>query len=184
MSKIDASISDDALEGVISSCPGGVLDVDGVPRLPAAQQLAWVGFLAAHSEILRALDSGLAREFGLSVSALEVLAQLAADSEGQIRMSDLATGALLSQSRVSRIVDQLELRGLVRRTSCASDSRVVYALITPAGSELAGQALHWHWAQVQERFFARLDEDQVAALGLIWPAILGRDPGGNACSGG
>lgn len=161
------------IQQAASSCPGGALDSAGLPRLPAEQQVAWVGFMAAHAGIVRALQDGLGAEFGLSLGALEVLSRLAGEDEGQARMSDLAHGGLLSPSRVSRIVDALELRGLVQRSTCPSDSRGVFALITPAGRELAERALHWHWAQVRERFFDRLESGQVVELGAIWRALLG-----------
>jgi DNA-binding MarR family transcriptional regulator len=144
-----------------------------MPRLAPEQQAAWVGFMATHAAIARALDNGLGAEFGLSASELDVLARLAEQESGQIRMSELGNGALLSQSRVSRIVDALELRGLVERTSCPSDSRGVFALITPQGRELTGRALQAHWSQVRERFFAQLEDEQIAQLGAIWRAILG-----------
>jgi DNA-binding MarR family transcriptional regulator len=153
-------------------------------RLPGEQEAAWVGFLVAHVEIMRGLDAGLAESFGLSVSALEVLARIVGQDDGRMRMSELAQGALLSPSRVSRLVDQLQSRGLVRRTSCPSDSRGVFAEITPEGRALSARALEWHWQEVRERFFSRLDEHQVAELGAIWQAILGGPPEGNACTGG
>jgi DNA-binding MarR family transcriptional regulator len=146
----------------------------GAPPLPDERSRAWVGFLAAHAEITRALDTGLASNFDLSLSALEVLARIAWEAEGRLRMSDLAERAMLSQSRVSRIVDQLEARSLVERISCPSDSRGVYAAITNAGRSLTDQALQWHWARVNERFFAPLSGEQVEELGSIWQAILGR----------
>ena len=156
-----------ASEQAVESC------VNAAPRLPAEQAAAWVGFLAAHTEITRALDAGLNAQFGLSLSALEVMARIAWESDGRLRMSDLAQGALLSQSRVSRIVDQLETRGLAERFACPSDSRVVFAGLTEAGRELIGRALEFHWLQVQERFFAALSTDQVLALGTIWKGVLG-----------
>jgi DNA-binding MarR family transcriptional regulator len=172
MASGDTNIPEQVIEEVAAACPGGELDDAGVPRLAEDQQAAWVGFMAAHAAIIRVLESGLGTQFGISVSALEVLSRLAGESSGQVRMSDLAQGGLLSQSRVSRIVDALELRGLVERTSCPSDSRGVFAVITPAGRELAGRALRWHWAQIRERFFDPLEGAQVAELGAIWRAIL------------
>jgi DNA-binding MarR family transcriptional regulator len=163
-----------------ATCPASE-GVNAAPRLPDDQAAAWVGFLAAHSEITRALDAGLSAEFNLSLSALEVLARTAWASEGRMRISDLAEAALLSQSRVSRIVDQLEQRGLAERTSCPSDSRGVFADITEAGRELTGRALEWHWTQVRERFFASLSDRQVAELGKIWQQMLGRAPGAAGC---
>jgi DNA-binding MarR family transcriptional regulator len=148
--------------------------VSAVPRLPADRAEAWVGFLAAHAEITRRLDAELNARFDLSLSALEVLARLAWAEHGRLRMSTVAETALLSQSRVSRLVDSLEHRGLVERASCPSDSRGVYASISDAGRELAGRALRWHWEHVDELFFSSLSTAQVSQLGEAWRAILGR----------
>ena len=49
---------------------------------------------------------------------------------------------------------------LVERISCPSDSRGVYAAITDAGRSLTDEALQWHWARVNERFFASLSDEQ------------------------
>src|ERR1700681_4808206 len=135
-----------ATETTLNSADGVAACVQAAaPRLPEEQAAAWGGFLAGHAELTRALDAGLASEFGLSLSALEVLARLAWVDDGQLRMTDLAQGALLSQSRVSRLVDQLEARGLVERSSCPSDSRSVYATITEQGRTLTNRALGQHF---------------------------------------
>ena len=47
-------------------------------------------------------------------------------------MSELADSVLLSRSGLTRLVDRLERQGLLRRESCASDRRGVYAVITHA----------------------------------------------------
>jgi DNA-binding MarR family transcriptional regulator len=147
--------------------------VNAVPRLPPGQAEAWVGFLAAHAQVTRRLDAELNARFDLSLSALEVLARLAWADHGRLRMSTVAETALLSQSRVSRLVDSLEERGLVERASCPSDSRGVYASISDAGRELVGRALEWHWEHVNELFFSSLSAAQVSQLGAAWRAILG-----------
>jgi DNA-binding MarR family transcriptional regulator len=148
--------------------------INAAPRLPDEKAKAWVGFLATHAQLTRCLDVGLGAEFGLSLSALEVLSRIAWQEQGQLRMSDLAHGALLSQSRVSRLVDELTARGLVERTSCPNDSRGVYAHITTPGRELVGRALEWHWEQVNERFFGSLTDEQIRELGAIWGEMLDR----------
>ena len=165
------------LPSATTPCPAAPGAVNAAPRLPDEQARAWLGFLAVHADITRALDAGLGAEFGLSLSALEVLARLAWAPDGRLRMTDLALGALLSQSRVSRLVDQLAERGLIVRSTCPSDSRGVFAHITDPGRELIGRALEWHWAQVRTRFFATLSPDQVRELGDIWGGILGRPIG-------
>jgi DNA-binding MarR family transcriptional regulator len=160
--------------GVLPSCSEVV---PGAPRLPDAQERAWMGFLAVHSEITRELEANLAERFGLSLSALEVLARVAWNPDGRLRMNDLACGALLSQSRVSRLVDQLAARGLIERAACPSDSRGVYAHITDAGRELAGRALEFHFQEVRRLFVAPLEPEQLQMLGKVWERLLGRCPG-------
>lgn len=88
-----------------------------------------------------------------------------------MRMSDLAHGTLFSPSRVSRVVDQLETRKLMERSSCPSDSRGVFAHITDSGRELVARALEWHGDQVAELFFGSLTKLQVASLNAIWQTI-------------
>ncbi|HEY1457986.1 MAG TPA: MarR family transcriptional regulator [Solirubrobacteraceae bacterium] len=145
--------------------------VNAMPDLSVQQAAAWTGFMSTHAEIVRELDEGLAAHFGLSLSALDVLARVASAPEGGVRMSDLGQRALLSQTRISRVVGELQGRGLLERTSCPSDSRGVFAQITDAGGELTRQALQWRSDQIRERFFTSLDERQVAELATIWRAI-------------
>ena len=139
---------------------------------PALQTDAWVGFLKAHSALVKALDADLIARHGLSLSAFEVLLRLSRSEEGYLRMSDVAQQAFLSQSRISRLVDQLVREGLVERRSCPSDSRVVYACITEQGRELLDQAEATHTAGVEQRFLSRLSDAERRQLADIWRRIL------------
>jgi len=80
----------------------------------------------------------------------------------------LASQTGLSLSRVSRIVDALEGRGLIERRSCPADARATNAHLTPAGAELLGQAEGVHIAVVQERFFDRLSAEEVQTLAVVF----------------
>lgn len=133
---------------------------------------AWVGFLRAHSAVVKALDADLIASHGLPLSAYEVLMHLALAEDGHLRMSDLAERALLSQSRISRLVEQLVRQGLVERTACPTDSRVVYAKLTGAGRQRFEEAEATHFAGVQERFFGRLSSGDLERLGRIWRRVL------------
>lgn len=129
-----------------------------------SRQRAWIGFLQAHAQLTKALDADLIARHHITLSAYAVLARLAVAEEGHLRMSRLAEQALLSQSRVSQIVDQLQDRGLVERRACPSDSRVVHAAITDRGFDLLRAAQATHFEGVQERFFGRLDRDDAEHL--------------------
>jgi DNA-binding MarR family transcriptional regulator len=143
-----------------------------VRALPAQKQAAWVGFLRAHALITKALDADLIANFGIPLSAFEVLVRAGSAEDGYLRMSDLADEAMLSPSRVSRLVTELQGRGLMERRSCPQDTRVVYAAITEDGRELLGRVQELHVEGVERRFFSGLSSEQVSQLAEAWPAVL------------
>jgi DNA-binding MarR family transcriptional regulator len=140
--------------------------------LSASKQAAWIGFLEAHSVVLKALEADLIANVGLQLSAFEVLSRVAYSDDGRLRMSDVARQALLSQSRVSRLVAELERRGLLERQPCASDTRVVYAAITDAGRALVDRVQGHHVAEIERRFFKELSDDEVEGLAELWPRVI------------
>jgi DNA-binding MarR family transcriptional regulator len=140
--------------------------------LSAEKRAAWGGFLRAHSLITKALDADLIANFGLQLSAFEVLSNVERAPDGYMRMSDLAESALLSQSRVSRLVSELASGGLVERRSCPTDSRVVYAAITDKGRDLLRRVEDHHFEGVDERFFSALKQSEVRQLAALWPRVI------------
>ncbi len=141
-------------------------------RLRADKEAAWGGFLKAHALVTQALDSELAAKFGIPLSAFDALRAVARSDEGYLRMSELAERARLSPSRISRLVRELEGRGLLERRACPSDTRVVYAAITAMGRDLVAKLERLHREVVERRFFSRLSDDQVAELASLWPRVL------------
>lgn len=141
-------------------------------RLPAKKRAAWLGFLRAHAAVVKGLDADLIANFGIPLSAFQVLFGVAESAEGYLRMSDLAQQARLSPSRVSRVVSELERRGLLERRSCESDTRVVYAFITDAGRALAEKLERLHFEGIERRFFSVLSSEQVEELAELWPRVL------------
>ena len=131
-----------------------------------------MALLQAHAELTRALDAGLHANHGLSLSAYEVLARLAHAEDCSLRMSQLAERTQLSLSRVSRVVDHLQERGLVERKSCATDSRVVYAAVTAAGTRQIAEAQETFFEVIEERFLGKLSCDEVMTLGSIFTRVF------------
>src|SRR5947208_15372183 len=108
---------------------GGLLDRLAARALPNAAGLeAWDAFLRAHATLMRRLELDLTEATGLALADFDVLAQLAR-AGGALRMTDLATRALVSRSGMTRRVARLVEEGLVQRANAASDGRgVVVAL--------------------------------------------------------
>ena len=142
----------------------------GTQTAPARRPLntremeAWHAFIHAHTRVVRKLESELESEHCLTLPAYEVLAHLSEAPEGRLRMSDLASFAVLTPSGLTRLVDKLARDGLVERARCAGDARVVYAVITPAGWERLQTAYPTHLRGVRQHLVDRLSPDQLEAI--------------------
>lgn len=139
--------------------------------LSAEQMDAWHGFLRTHAALVRELDAEMQDGHGLSLTQYEVLLLLARSEQGSRRMSDLADGALLSLSGLSRLVDRLVAMGLVERMQCPNDRRSSLACLTDSGHRRFAEAQPTHHEGVQRLFMARLPEGAVGALNAAWAAL-------------
>ena len=117
---------------------------------------AWGTFLRAHAQITRLLEHELQEEQSLSLADYDVLYQLAAAEGRRLRMSELADRLLLSRSGATRLVDRLESDALVRRTSCATDRRGLWAHLTDAGLARLRDAAPTHLRGICEHFLDRI----------------------------
>lgn len=143
-----------------------------VNRLSPLELAAWRGMLRVHASLVHELDHELEETHGLPLHQYEVLLLLADADGGQLRMSDLAAGVLLSQSGLTRLVDRLERAGLVERRRCADDRRGLYARITDEGRTRVDAARATHLAGVRRRFLSHLADDQLDALATAWERVL------------
>ncbi|WP_454194533.1 MarR family winged helix-turn-helix transcriptional regulator [Nocardia sp. Marseille-Q1738] len=110
----------------------------------------WRALLDRHAVVSCALEKALQARHRIGLSEFETLDRLIDANCGDYRMSDLAGDIHLSQSALSRAVARLERDGLVRRTMCAEDRRVVFVCLTDKGREVHEQALPTHRAVLNE----------------------------------
>src|SRR5688500_17515138 len=106
---------------------------DGLVQWSDDHAAAWIGLLETHKRLTRQLEAELEAAHGLGISAMELMSRLARADDHMMRLSSLADASGLSLSRVSRIIDGLEKRGLVERRADATDTRAKNAVLTPAG---------------------------------------------------
>lgn len=136
---------------------------------------AWLQFLRAHAELLNLLDRELEVGHDLSLAEYEVLAFLSEAPGGRMRPSELARRVLISPSALTRRIDRLERRGLVRRERCPDDARGAYAVLTRMGRNHLVAAAPTHVQGVREHFVDRLDPVQLEALASALAAVPGVD---------
>jgi DNA-binding MarR family transcriptional regulator len=147
------------------------VQTSAVTQLSELELAAWRGFLRVHSTLVRELDRELETAHGLPLTQFEVLIYLNNAPDRRMRMSELASTVLLSQSGVTRLVDRLERDGLVVRESCPSDRRGLYARLTDEGSRRLADARPTHLGGVRERFLSRLDDDELRGLAAVWERL-------------
>jgi DNA-binding MarR family transcriptional regulator len=138
--------------------------------MPTRKQLAtgaWGALLRVHAAVVPVLDGAVQDATGLSLAWYDVLLELAAESGGRLRMSDLADRVTLSRTRVSRIVDELVAAGYVVKEGHPEDRRSTVAVLTAAGRTAFRRAAPVYVAAIERDFAAGLtiaDLDQLAAL--------------------
>lgn len=124
---------------------------------------AWRSLLRAHASLVRHLEMDLERKTGLALADYDVLAQLVL-AGGHLRMTELATQALISRSGMTRRVARLVAEGLVRRGTADADGRGVVVALTDAGVARIAETAPVHVRGISELFVAQLDDEELAAL--------------------
>jgi DNA-binding MarR family transcriptional regulator len=131
------------------------------PLSPTEEDL-WRAVMRIVKVIPRHLDSDLARGAGLTASEYTTIMHLSEAPNRELRMADLAAATDLSASRMTRLVDELQARGLVAKTVSSSDARGNVARLTPRGMAKLKSAWPVHLASVRRRFFDSIDAAAVA----------------------
>ncbi|MGW8379675.1 MarR family transcriptional regulator [Streptomyces sp. ODS28] len=137
------------------------MDTDNGPRwLTEDEQRAWRTHLDVNRLLMYQLERDL-QPFGLTMNDYEILVNLSESEEHRMRMSELAASTLQSKSRLSHQITRMEKAGLVRRESCESDKRGLFAVLTERGWETMREVAPHHVESVRRHFI-----DQMAAEDL------------------
>jgi DNA-binding MarR family transcriptional regulator len=129
---------------------------------------AWRGVLMAQHRVVRAIEADLAAAAMIPLSVYDVLLVLNSAPDRCLRMQDLGERVVLSRSRVSRLVDDLEADGLIERRPDPSDGRATLACLTPTGRAAFRRAAPVYLRGIERHFTAVLTdaERQTIARGL------------------
>ena len=131
------------------------------------EQDAWRQLAAVITRLPAALDAQLQRDAELTHFGYWVLAMLSEAPSGSLRMSELASRANSSLSRLSHGVGRLEKQGWVRRERSSEDGRGSVAVLTEQGRRKIEEAAPGHVAEVRRLVFDGLDAEGVRRLAEI-----------------
>jgi DNA-binding MarR family transcriptional regulator len=142
-------------------------------RLTDTELRAWQALLHTHHDVTDRLDADLQDQHGLSMGEYDVLVRLARASDRSLRMSDLAERVLLSPSGLTRLVDRLVAKRLVRRLPDPDDGRASRASLTDEGLRLVRRAAITHLRGIRSHFTSQLSERQLRDVASGLEAVSG-----------
>lgn len=136
------------------------------PRKKLAAE-AWGSLLQVHAALVPRLDRELRSRTGLPLAWYDVLLELSAARDGRLTMSQLGERAVLSRSRVSRVVDELTRAGYVTREANPEDARSAYAVVTEGGLARFREAAPVYLGGIEELFAAPLTASELQTLAAV-----------------
>lgn len=116
-------------------------------------------FLKLH-RLFQELNREEFRPYDLSTPQYAILNHC---SEAGVPLSQISKEMLADNSNLTRLVDRLEARGLVRRAADPHDRRVTLVQLTPAGAALIAELRPRHRALIEERM-SHASAEQIDAL--------------------
>jgi len=133
---------------------------------------AWRGFLFANAKVVRALDTDMVEQHGLSMTWFDLLSRIKQAPGQRLRMHQLEEASLFTRSGITGLADRLENAGFVRRERSVEDRRGVYLAITQAGIDKIDEVWPDHQLSIQNHFAQHLDPEDVKALQATTQKIL------------
>jgi DNA-binding MarR family transcriptional regulator len=124
---------------------------------------AWEALFRAQVAVVRELG----REFptgDVSFNEYDVLFNLSRQVDRALRIRDLSRHLLLTQPSVSRMVDRLVAKGLVRKESAPGDRRGTFVCLTDEGYSLYRRVAVVHAASIERYLGSALTVEQLKEL--------------------
>jgi DNA-binding MarR family transcriptional regulator len=125
---------------------------------------AWAVLLRTHAALVSRLERELEEARRLPLAWYDVLLELNAAEGRRLRMQELGNRVVLSRSRVSRIVDEMERGGLVRREPDPADRRGSYAVLADAGRSALHAAAPVYLRGIAEHFTSHLSDAELQTV--------------------
>jgi len=137
------------------------VSVSKAEPLSSDEEALWRSLMQVLLALPRVLDRDMVRATGLTANEYKVLMHLSEAPDCQLRMAELAIATALSASRMTRLVDDLQSRGLVSRRTSENDGRGNVAALTAAGREKLVSAWPAHLASARHHVFDHLSGPDV-----------------------
>ena len=131
---------------------------------------AWEALFRAQVAVIRELG----REFptgDISFNEYDLLFNLSLQEGRRLRIRDLSRHLLLTQPSISRMVDRLVAKGLVRKEKADGDRRGTFVCLTDSGYSLYRRVAVSHAKSIERHIGGALDTDELRALQALTERI-------------
>ena len=128
-----------------------------VDPLGTTDEAFWRALMRIVMALPRRLDTDLMRAVGITTNEYLTLLSLSEAPRRELRMTDLADATGLSGSRMTRLVEGLQARGLAAKRSSTEDGRGYVAGLTPAGLAKVEAAWETHLSSARALVFDHVD---------------------------
>ena len=137
---------------------------------------AWGALLRARAAVVRVLERELEQSADMSLAWYDVLQELDSAPGHRLRMQELGERAVLSRSRVSRVVDELGRAGLATRERDPDDKRGSWAVLTDDGRDRLRRAAPGYLDGIARHFGDHLTDAERAAITTGLTRVLAARP--------
>lgn len=87
--------------------------------------------------------------------------------KGDQPLQQIGAKILLASGSITYVVDKLEQKGLLRRSACPTDRRVIFAQITDEGEKLIQDIFPEHAQQIDKLMSSLSDSEKLEAIDLL-----------------
>ena len=145
-------------------------------RSPSDTQVkAWARLVWASQTVTGRIESDLKAAGMPPLTWYDVLLELERAKGGALRPREIAEETLFTRYNVTRLIDRMERKGLVRRVPCPEDARGALVEITDAGRTLRKDMWPVYAAALQKHFADKLNDDEADQLAELLGALLTRE---------
>ncbi len=135
-------------------------------------ETAWVLLLRSQQVLMSQVEAML-KEAGLPpLSWYDVLLELAREPDSGLRQFEIGERVLLNKHNLSRLIDRLEKRGLVKRQACDTDGRGSIVHITKQGIQMKSEMWPVYESAIQKLIAELLTPTQIHSLTEIMNTLL------------
>ena len=134
---------------------------------------AWIYLHRANRLLMEKVETELKKNQLPPLDWYDVLLELSRDKEKGLRQFEISRKVLLSKHNLSRLLDRLELQGLLERQICEEDGRGNRIRITPEGEVMLKNMWPTYRRTMQENFGNKLTKNELEQLTQILSKLRG-----------